>query len=920
MEQLLVTKLFIPSHRPDLVLRPRLIERLNGGLHRKLTLISAPAGFGKTTLVTEWLDTLRVDAQKGSRCENRAAWVSLDEGDSDLARFLAYFISALVRVEGNIAEIGKAAIGMLQSSRLPLTAAVLVPLVNEIAAVPDRMVLVLDDYHLIDAQPIHDTLDFLLENQPPNLHLVLATREDPPLQLSRLRARDQLTELRAADLRFTSAEAAEFLNRVMGLDISTEDIAALEIRTEGWIAGLQLAAISLQGHTDATRLIQTFTGSHRLVLDYLVEDVLDHQPQNIQDFLLQTAVLDRLTSSLCNVLTGQEDGQAILELLERANLFVVPLDNERHWYRYHHLFADVLQARLRTKQPDQVAILHRRASEWYEQKGLTPEAVRHALAGRDFKRAAGLVELAWPAWSESPRSITWLGWVNALPEELVRARPVLCVAYAQSLLNAGKLEAAEARLLDVERWLGLTTGTPNQPEPSAIEMVVVDEEQFRSLAATLAMTRAYHAQAVGDIRGTVKYAGQALDLLPESEHYNRAAVTGLLGLANWASGDLEAAHSTFSDGLFGNLHDMIKGTFVVADIKATLGRLNEALDSCERALKLAYGLGEPLLIGTEDVYTGISALHREQGDLEAAAQDLATSKKLGDQVELPDWQYRWCIAQARLKQTLGDLDSALELLDEAERLYVRTPLPEVRPIAAMKTRVWARQGRLSEALGWARERGLSVHDELSYLSEFEHITLARVLIASYRDHGGDSIHDAVGLLERLLKTAEEGARKGSMIEILVLQALAFEAQGNISHALAPLERSLALGEPEGYQRMFVDEGPPMARLLYEALARGIAPRYVQRLLAAFPVVEPEPADRSVRRPSESGLIEPLSEREIEILQLIADGLTNQEIAVRLYLSLNTVKVHARNIYGKLGVTNRTQASSRARALGILIPG
>jgi LuxR family maltose regulon positive regulatory protein len=908
---LLQTKLYIPPTRPEIIPRPRLIERMNDGLQRKLTLVSAPAGFGKTTLVSDWLRQLDVPA----------AWVSLDESDNNPVRFLTYFVAALRTIE---ADIGKGVSNPLQSPQPPPIEAVLTSLLNEIAVIPNRLVLVLDDYHLIEAQPIHDALTFLLEHLPPQMHLIIATREDPHLHLARLRARGLLTELRATDLRFTSAEAAEFLNQAMGLDLSAEDIATLETRTEGWIAGLQLAALSMQGRDDATSFIKSFSGSHHFVLDYLVEEVLERQSENVQAFLLQTAILDRLTGSLCDAVcsvgtsTDQDNGQATLEMLEHANLFIVPLDQERRWYRYHHLFTDLLRRRLHQTQPERVPKLHFQASEWYEQNGSPADAIRHALAAEDFERAADLAELAWPAWTGTMELIAWFSWVEDLPDELVRARPVLSVAYAQAYLIAGKLEAAEARLLDAERWLEPTTATHDRPEAPSTKMVVVDEEQVRLLPASIAIARAYHAQALGDVPATVKYAQQALDLLPEGDHPERGEATSLLGLAYWASGDLKAAHRNFSDSLAGNIIAIIHGSFIPADIKMTLGHLNEAVNICEHALQLAIEQGEPMPLVAVETYTGISKLHRERGDLEAAAQDLATSKKLGEQIELPDWQPRWCIAQARLKETLGDLDGALELLDEAGRLFIRTALPDVRPIAALKTRIWIAQGRLAEALEWVRERGLSVDDELSFLREFEHITLARVLIAEYKNDRADrSILEAMGLLERLLKAAEEGRRMGSVIDILVLQALAHEAQDNIPLALVPLERALALAEPEGYVRIFVDEGPPMARLLYEAVARGVAADYARRLLAAFPVAEPEKPAPSKAQAPKSELVEPLSERELEILKLIAEGLTNPEIAARLFLSLNTVKVHTRNIYGKLGVNNRTQAVIQARALGIL---
>jgi LuxR family maltose regulon positive regulatory protein len=959
---LLTTKLYIPPPLPNLVERPRLVKRLDEGLRlgHRLTLISAPAGFGKTTLLSEWIHSGVSSKEYGVRGEYepvgemsptphsllptpRFAWLSLDEGDNDLTRFLTYFIAALNRAEGTEATIGEGALGMLQSPQPP-TEALLTSLINEVAAVPDRIILVLDDYHVIESSPVDNALTFTLEHLPPperGLHLVIATREDPHLSLARLRARGQLTELRAADLRFTPDEVATFLNQVMGLNLSAEDIAALETRTEGWIAGLQLAALALQGtlsmrgREDVPGFIKAFAGDNRYIVDFLVEEVLQRQPEHVRSFLLRTSILDRLSGPLCDAvcfgmaeIPRQEDGRGMLEALERGNLFVVPLDDKRQWYRYHHLFADVLYTHLMEEQPDRVPTLHRRASEWYEREDLPADAVRHAIAAEDFERAAGLAELAWPAWSGSFQSIAWLGWVKDLPDELVRARPVLSVSYAWAFLNAGKLEAAEARLRDAERWLEPTTDMGERPEAPSTEacpfnkfrassersrrMVVVDEEQFRSLPASLATARAYHAQAIGDVPGTLKYTQRVLDLLPEGDSQWRGDATALLGLAYWASGDLEAAHRTFSDGLAGmKPFDVIVGTFVLADIKMTLGYLHEAVSACEHALQLATEHGEPMPLGTEDVYTGISGLHRERGDLEAAAQDLATSKKLGEGVELPDWQYRWCIAQARLNETLGDLDGALDLLDKAKRLYVRTPLPDVRPIAAMKTRVWVAQGRLTEALGWARERGLSVDDDLSYLREFEHVTLARVLIARHKsDRVDGSIHEAMGLIERLLQAAEEGGRTGSVIEFLVLQALAHHAQGDIPRALDPLERALTLAEPEGYVRIFVDEGRPMAALLREAAKHGIAPNYVSRLRAAFGKAEGT-------TPATQLLIEPLSERELEVLRLLGTELNGPEIARELTVSLNTMRTHTKNIYSKLGVNNRRAAVRRAEELDLL---
>ncbi|MDQ3705107.1 MAG: LuxR C-terminal-related transcriptional regulator, partial [Chloroflexota bacterium] len=668
------------------------------------------------------------------------------------------------------------------------------------------------------------------------------------------------------------------------------------------------------------------------VLDYLVEEVLQQQPDRVRTFFLQTSILERLSGPLCEAITGHEDSRGMLETLERGNLFVVPLDHERQWYRYHHLFANVLQARAMEEQPDQVPTLHLRASEWHEHNSLPADAIRHALAAGDFERAAGLIELAWPAMDRSFQSAAWLGWAKMLPDELIRTRPVLSVGYARALLDVGELEAVDARLRDAERWLDKTAVVNQSPderpeiqsaEMSVAGMVVVDEEQFRSLPATIDTARAYHAQARGDMSGAVKYARQALDLLPEGYYYERGVLAAHLGVAYWAGGDLEAAHRSFADfmanmRMAGNVLVAISGTFIPADIRMAQGRLHEAIRTYERSLQLAMAQGEPVLQGTADLYLELGELQCERGDLETARQHRLKSKELGEHATLPTMQYRSCVAEARIKEAEGDLDSALDLLDEAERQQYLHAAPDIRPVAALKTRVWIAQGMLSEALDWAREQGLSAHDELSYLREFEHITLARVLIARYRSERIESsIHEAMELLERLLQAAEEGGRSGSVIEILVLQALAHKAQGDNPTALSPLERALSLAEPEGYVRIFVDEGLPMARLLYEALSQGVESDYIRRLLAAFPVAESEQTASSPMRGSKSELVEPLSERELEVLQLIAEGLTNQEVATRLYLSLHTVKVHARNIFTKLAVKNRAQAVARGRALGIL---
>jgi len=919
VDQILNTKFFVPTARPELVSRSRLIEQLNNGLHRKLTLISAPAGFGKTTLVGEWMDTL----QKGDKKDHRIAWLSLDEGDNELTRFLTYFASALNRIKEMKTTVGEESLSLLQSPQPPPAETVLTSLINEIAAVADKIIFILDDYHLIETQPIHDALGFTLENLPPQLHLVIATREDPLLPLSRLRARDQLTELRAVDLRFTSTEATEFLNHVMALNLSVEEITTLENRTEGWIAGLQLAAVSLQGQADTSSLIRSFAGSNRLVLDYLIEEVLEHQPSDVQNFLLQTCILNRLTGSLCDAITGQDNGQQVLEILDHANLFIVPLDEERRWYRYHHLFADLLRQRLQQTRSEQLPNLHLKASGWYETKGQWSDAVRHAFAAGDLERAADLIELAWVPMNTSYRSITWLGWAKTLPNDLVHARPLLSTACGWASLDAGELEAAELCFQNAERWLEAVADVNGQFETSSGRTVELDEKELRSLSISIANGRAYLAQALGDVTGTVKYARRANGLLHENEYFERGLSDVLIGFAYWSSGDLDAAHGAIADAI-SKMWMTEKKPFIIsftsylADVMKAQGRLHEVERTYLQLLETFREQGESGVKETAVLHLGLSELYLERGDMETAMQHLQRSEELGEQPSFPPWYRHWICAHVNIMAANGDLDGVIELLKGAKRYYYRHPIPDVRPLAALNVRALLAQGKMEETLHWVHEQSLSIDDELNYLHEFEHITLVRLLIAQYQNGRDDAdIQGTLSLLDRLLAAAKEGGRMGSVIEILVLQALAYDAKDDVSHALVPLEQALMLAEPEGYFRIFVDEGPPMARLLHDVLSHKIAPDYVKRLLAAFPDDELKKSGSSQSYKSGSELIEPLSERELEILQLVADGQSNWDIGAQLFLSLNTVKAHTRNIYGKLGVNSRTQAAARARAMGII---
>ncbi len=900
---ILATKLYIPPLPPRVVTRPRLVKQLTEGLsiRHKLTLISAPAGFGKSTLVSEWI----------ASCERPAAWLSLDENDNDPARFLVYFIGALQTISPNL---GAEILNILQAPQLSPIDSVLTALLNEIATIPNGFILVLDDYHLVDTKSADEALTFLIDHLPPQMHLVITTREDPSLPVPRLRARNQLTELRAADLRFTASEAAEFLNQVMGLSLSTEDVAVLESRTEGWIAGLQLAALSMKGQEDVHGFIQAFAGDHRYIVDYLIEEVLQRQPEPIRNFLLQTSILDRLNGSLCDAVTFQQGSKSKLEQLQRGNLFLIPLDDKRGWYRYHHLFADVLRMHLITEQPDQVPVLHRRASEWYEQNGSVNDAIHYAVAAKDFERAADLMERGIPVMRSSRQETTLLGWLQALPETLIRYRPVLCAAHAWTLLAGGKLENVEARLRDAEQWLDASANSS--------EMVVVNYEEFAQLPGVISLYRAVLSQARGDVAGTVKFARQALDLFSEKNHLGRGAAAALLGLASWASGDLDAAQRSYEDGIAslqraGHISDAIGSAISLADIRITQGCLREAMSIYEQGLQLATAQGGLMLRGVADMYVGISELYRERNDLDTAEQYLLKSSELGEFAGLPQNPYRWRVATARIREAQGDVDTALDLLHEAERRYVSDFSPNVHSIASLQTRVLIRQGRLSETLGWVQEQKLSSEDPIGYLREFEHITLARLLLARYKaDHADYFLLEAMGLLERLLKAAEDGGRQGSVIEILILQALAHQMQENVPAALASLERALTLAKPEGYVRIFLDEGPDMAALLREAVTRHIMPNYSGRLLESLKQEQPKGRD-DASHPVSQPLVEPLSQREFEILRLFKTELSGPEIAQELVIALSTVRTHTKSIYNKLNVSSRRAAVKRATELGLI---
>jgi LuxR family maltose regulon positive regulatory protein len=879
---LLATKLYTPPPRPNVVLRPRLVERLNAGLHRKLTLVAAPAGFGKTTLISAWV----------ALCDRQVAWLSLDDGDSDPTRFLAYLVAALRTIAPTV---GEGLLAVLQFPQPPPSQAMLTVLLNEMSTIPNHFVLILDDYHVIDAKAVDDALTFLLEHLPPQMHLVIATREDPQLPLARLRARGHLTELRAADLRFTPAEAATFLKVVMGLNLSAEDIAALEDRTEGWIAGLQLAALSLQGQHDATSFIQSFTGSHHFVLDYLVEEVLEQQPASVQTFLLRTSILDRLCGPLCDAVLRDPtaSGQATLEYLERANLFLVPLDNERRWYRYHHLFADLLRQRLQQSvaaptrdDRDGAAELHRRASQWYEDHGLEIEAFQHAAAANDVARAERLIEGAGVPLHFRGVRTPILNWLHSLPTTVLDARPALWVAYVTLLTFAGnqtvelKLQAAEAALSGAEP--GDTT---------------------QNLLGHIAALRAMLAVPQHDGETIIAQSRRALEYLHPNNLPLRTVATWTLGYAYQLQGDRPAASRAYTEAIAiseasGNSFTTILATGGLGQLQEADNQLALADESYRRVLQL---VGDPSQTIACEAYVGLARIAYQWNDLDSAEQHGHQCLQLTRQLESVDTFASYGVFLARLRLAQGDVSGAVAVLDEAEAFVRQHHFVFRMPdIAAVQVLTLLRQGHLKAAAHLTQTHDLP-------------ISQARVHLAQ-----GDP-SAALAVLEPVRRQAEAKGWANEQLNVMVLQAAAHQAHGETDTAVNLLGDVLALAKPHGFIRLFVDEGPPMAHLLSEAAALGMMPDYIGTLLAAFEAEQPKREDPSYLPPSPSAqpLSEPLSRRELEVLHLIGQGLSNREISERLFLALDTVKGHNRKIFGKLQVQRRTEAVARARELGLV---
>ena len=918
--RLLRTKLFVPQAHPDLVARPRLLEALERGCHRRLTLLSAPAGFGKSTLLAVWAGQRAGGILEGAETPGRpqVGWVSLDERDNDPIRFWSYVIEALDALwPGRWATVRT----MIGSPQPPPIEGVLTEMLNTLTTCEGSAALVLDDYHAIVAPAIHEGMSFLLENLPPHLCLILSGRADPPLPLAQLRARRQLVEIRAHDLRFTQEESADFLNRVMGLALRADDVSALASLTEGWAAGLQLAALSIQEAEDVRAFVASFSGEHRYIFDYLAHEILDQQPLATREFLLRTAVLDRMNGTLCDAVTGSDDGQAMLQMLERGNLFVTPLDQERHWYRYHHLFSEFLRTQLAgEKDPAEIADLHHRAAQWFVDQGDLSDAIDHALAAGDYVWAKTLVEGALVGMFRRSELRTLIGWLERLPKALIQQDAYLTMAAAWAYLATGRQEAVETRLCDVERLIGaVADGSP--------ESYALPPEQ-RGPLAEISCLRATLCFNKGDLAAVEAYSRQTRAYLADDAQagaFNqRLALLGIaafhLALAKEFGGDTVAAVDAFQEAIprlrdDDNPHLLPMSISHLGQLLALQGRLHDAASTYAEALREVEQRGTPSpLSGT--AYTGLGSLFYEWNDLERAAAYLEQGVEMGRPWSHWEVLVNGYVGLACIDLAGGDVDRAMgrlaSLVDYTTLVKMRWALPLIEAYRALFS---LRIGRIHDAIAWARGIDVPAEGALPFALEPNALILARILSAQ------GQYAAALALLTRLAAGAEAAGRLGRVIEALSIQALVLDAQGERAAALTALANALELAAPQGYVRLFVDEGPGMRSLLAALPAKS---DYASGLLAAFAGTQSiddggchVALAHASDAPDRQDLAEPLTERELEILVLMADGLTNQDIADRLFISINTVKTHAKNIYSKLDVRNRAQAIVRAAEAGLL---
>jgi LuxR family maltose regulon positive regulatory protein len=887
LRTLVQTKLYIPPLRPNLVPRPHLFDKLNAGLSGKLTLVSAPAGFGKSTLLSHWI----------SQSEINFCWVTLEENDNDIIRFLAYFIAALQTID---VAVGDQLLSLFHSSQQEQVEAVLVPLINQVAQTKNRFALVLDDYHLIESQDIHQGLSFWLEHQPPTMHLVIAGRSDPPLPLAKMRARREMTEIRESDLRFSIDESDNLLNQFLGLNLSREDIKAMVNRTEGWIAGLQLASIALQGKKDMSGYIQGFTGSQEYIADYLSDEVMNHQSKQVQEFLLKTSILEHLSSQLCDAVTEQKDSQQILQQLRSSNLFLTPLDDQGQWFRYHQLFADLLHQRLLESHADEVPHLYLKASRWFEEKDLLAEAIEYALRGSYFDRAIALLESAAEETIKSSEIATFMRWIEKIPEDLVRSSVTLSIYYAWALL--------------------IRNGRPQVAESYLESIVLQDSQVISRLMAVKSMLSMYQRQ----YPTAVSLASQALEELPEDDILFRDLAAWNLSAALFMSGDKAGGEAILEEVARVSLR---RGNLLVAVIalcrlalaRMQQGELHKPKELFQQALEIATDDQGNMLPVACEALIGLGTIHWEWNELDLAHEYLLEgiefSKKWRQQPAITGY-----VTLAHLNQSQGDVTLAGQMMEKAKALASGTVATEAddRYVALQQAHLWLQQGNLPAARRWAHECGfdddtyqreLQTSDNIGadLIRHYELIVLARILIA------GKRLAEALELVDRIFPFMEKMGILEKMVEIHILKAIIYRGLVKSNRANSSLATAVSLAKPEGHIRPFLEEGSVLVRILKSVAAQRVETEFIQDILsAAF-----DSPSASIKHGKRLELLEPLSDRELEVLQLLATDLTVPEMADKMYLAVSTVRSHVKNIYGKLNVHSRYEAVHKAQEYGLL---